>query len=101
MLAGIRKSTAKSYTSVQKSYIDFCRSVGLAAVPTREDTILLYISHLHKNGIGYGSLKVHLAAIRNINIINGYDPPNSSDPRLKLAMKAIQEAAPPLLKSYH
>ena len=63
-------------------------------MPAEQETVLLYISHLHKQGIGYGSLKVHLAAIRNINIINGYAPLDNTEPKLKLAMKAIQKSAP-------
>ena len=95
MLAGLRSSTAKSYSSIQKSFLTFCRSLDLVAVPAEQETLLLYVSHLHRLGIGAGSLKVHLAAIRNINIINGYAPLDNSDPRLKLAIKAIQDSQPP------
>ena len=94
MLAGVRSTTAKSYSSSQRGYIKFCRSLNLIPVPAEAETVLLYVTHLHNQSTSHGSIKVHLAAIRNLHIINGYAPPDNSHPPLKMAIKAIQDSTP-------
>lgn len=91
---GIRGSTARSYASIQKNYVHFCTSYLLRPLPASKDTILLYIAHLHRNNISAGSLKVHLAAVRNMHLLNGFTPPDNGDASIKLAVKAVADTGP-------
>ena len=92
---GIRKSTANSYSTAQRQFIAFCNALQLTPVPTSEKTLLLYITYLQQKGVSFNAINVYVSAVRNINIINGHDLPNFRSGRVKLALRAVQAAAPP------
>ena len=92
--AGIRSSTKKTYSSVQRQYLQFCQYYNLCPVPATEVTILLYVTHVNKKGLAHGSVMVHLAAIRNLHVQQGYGEPNVACPQIKQALKAIKDAGP-------
>ncbi len=61
-------STSHTYTSAQKSYLTFCETHNLQALPADELVILLYIAYLSPI-----SLNIYLAAIRHLHVVYGYN----------------------------
>ena len=66
--AGVRPSTARTYSSAQKRYVDFCAQYGLLVMPAEEDTLLLYVAYMHCCKLSVGTVKVYLSAIRSLHI---------------------------------
>jgi hypothetical protein len=69
-------------------------------VPTAEVTILRYIAWLlHHRRLAPGTIKVHLAAIRHLHIINGFADPAAHSDRITLARKAaVRQVVPAPLR---
>ena len=100
MQSGIRASTKRTYSSVQRQFTDFCNTYSLCPVPATEVTLLLYITHLNKKALAHASVLVHLAAIRNLHIESGFGGPNIQCPQIKQALRAVKEWGPkPVAKS--
>ena len=98
--SGVRKSTARAYSSAQAQFLSFCQSLRLCPIPTSERTILTFMAYMYKKGLSHASMNVYLSGIRNLNVINGYDIPQVRSPKVKLALKAVLErSAEPLKKS--
>ena len=65
MLAkGLADSTQKTYLSGQQRYLRFCESGDRIPAPASEETLVLFVSHLAKEGLGHRTIKVYLAAVR-------------------------------------
>ena len=94
---GLRKSTRSTYSSAQETFIRFCDRYGLVAVPVSEKTILRFISHLYAKKVSHGTIKVYLAAVRNLNVLSGHEVTIWSY-KVKLAVKAVQSSGPPPVK---
>ena len=91
--SGVRKSTARSYSSAQAQFMQFCQCLRLCPIPTSEKTLLTFLAYMYKKGMSYGSMNVYLSAVRNLNILNGHKVPELRSPKVKLALKAIIEAS--------
>ena len=97
---GYRFNTRRTYSSAQKSFIDFCSKFGLSPLPASEQLILLYIAHLHSCKLVASSICVYLSGIRSLHVLQGFPPPPTSSPRIKLVLKAISEMNPPPAQRY-
>lgn len=97
---GNRPSTRSTYSSAQKSFINFCNDYKLPWLPTSEQVILWYIAHLDTRNITAGSMHVYLSAIRSLHVKSGMEVPPINSPRVKLALKAVHESNPPPLRKY-
>ncbi len=92
--SGHHLSTSRTYTSAQKSYVTFRETHNLQALPADELEILLYIAYLSLRVWG-SSFNVYLAAIRHLHVLYGYNYESLSSPRVKLAIKGINDICPP------
>ncbi len=90
--AGYRPSTAKTYSSVQSRYWKFCSLYSLQALPASELTILRFIAHLTPK-VNHNSLQVYLAAVRALHVLNGFQAPPITTPRIQLALKSLSQSA--------
>ena len=63
-----RQSTSKVYSSSQKLFIEFCKKFSLNFMPATEETLLLYIAHLHENRLSAGSMHVYMLSIRSMHV---------------------------------
>ena len=95
MAQGIRQSTNRTYTSGQKCYLQFCSLYSLPPLPASEKVILCFVTFLKSKLLSINSIHVYLAAVRSLHVMNGFDPPATNTPRVKLALKAILESNPP------
>lgn len=95
---GLRLSTKITYASAQRSFIDFCNQYHLCVIPAREQTLLWYIAHTQSRpgfkALKATTLKVHMAAIRDLHVKSGLPVPPTSTPRVKTMIKAIYENGP-------
>ena len=80
----------RTYNAAQKRYLDFCACYTLCALPAPEDTMLLYVAYLHKEGLKASSVKVYIAAVRALHIEAGYGNPMEGYLRLQRAIRALE-----------
>ena len=95
MTGGIQRSTAKSYSSMQQSYLAFCELLKLLPVPATERVLLTYIAWLHKKGRSHSTISSHLSAVRHLHIMNGYKAEHIRTDKVKLALRCIFIHSPP------
>ena len=70
-ISGLAPATHKVYQAGQQRYLSFCQQTRLPAVPTTESTLLLFLAFLAKDGLAYTTIKVYIAAIRNLHTFSG------------------------------
>ena len=49
----------------------FCNEVERSVFPTMEETMLLFVTHLARQGLTYGTIKVYLSAVSNLHVTAG------------------------------
>ena len=102
---GLASSTQRSYQAGQKHYNEFCNLASLPTLPTSEDTLLLFVGHLVRQGLSYASIKVYLSAVRNLHVAAGLHKGFTEQltPRLELVLKGIKKESAPqaLATAYH
>ena len=69
LTSGLALSTHRVYQSGRNRYMCFCEAARVTPYPATEDTLLLFIAHLH------GTIKSYLAAIRFDQIGRGLGSP--------------------------
>ena len=94
VMSGVKQTTAKAYSSTQRSFLAFCQALKLTPLPATEQTILKYIAWLYKKGMASGSYNVHLSAIRNLHIINSVPHDHIRTDKVKLALRSIWISSP-------
>ena len=81
--------TKRKYAGIQNIYLGFCRSTGLAPLPACELTLLRYLAYLKLGrALAPQTIKGHLAAVRHLHLINGFQVSELSLPRLSMARAA-------------
>ena len=83
----------KSYQAGQKRYLSFCDAVQRPAVPTSEETLMMFASHLAKGSLSHQTIKVYLSAVRNLHVTEGRhsDYTEALTPRLERVLKGIKK----------
>ena len=81
-------STQRTYNSCFNSYILFCQTHQLQPLPTVEQHLMLFATHLC-NRTSFSNIKCHLAAIRHHDILWGYNN-DTPKPRLFMLLRAIK-----------
>ena len=86
-------NTGVSYQTDQHWYLTFCSSIKKSLLPTTEDTLLLFVSHLAQQGPSHASIKVYLSAICNLHVSSGLHEEFAKQltPRLELVLKGIKK----------
>ena len=93
--AGLAESTKRVYKTGKGRYIQFCDNLKLVPFPTLENTLLLFVCHLHQQSLSHGTIKSYLAAIRFEQITRGMGNPNIGlMPRLEYMLKGAKKKLP-------
>ena len=93
--AGLAESTRKTYKSGGAHYLRFCKQSALTPYPVSEDTLLLFIAHLHQARLAHGTVKSYLAAVPYEQIRRGLgDPAIHSMPQVEYVLKGVKKATP-------
>ena len=82
-------STVRSYKSCFNRYTSFCNYYRLRSLPTNENNLMTFATHLAGNS-SYSNIKLHLAAIRHFDILSGNSNFDSPKPRLFMLLRAIK-----------
>ena len=98
MWQGLATSTMKSYQSAQRSFLKFCNQLNIVPLPAQEWTLIIYAAHLAQT-VSVSTIKMHMAAIRHLHIIQGLDSPPTTSPRIHLVTNGIQRVRPRVSQS--
>ena len=94
--AGIASSTRKVYGTGASRYTKFCEATSLSAYPTSENTLMLFVAHLHSEGLAPGTIKSYLAGVRHDQIRAGLGNPCIAQmPQLEYVLKGVKRLAKP------
>ena len=73
----------------------FCEKTRTTPYPTTEDSLLLFITYLHKAQLSHGTIKSYLAAIRYGQIARGHgNPAIHTMPRVEYVLKGAKKVIP-------
>ena len=73
---GLAASTKKVYSTGQKHFMKFCSEYYIQNVlPVDEDVLCYFVAYLGKQGLGHGTIKSYLAAVRSLQIDYGFHNP--------------------------
>ena len=70
LFKGLSVETKDKYANIQQAFVDFCGTLGAQAVPCSSNTLSLYLTSLKGHGFKPPTIRVHLAAIKNLHIVN-------------------------------
>ena len=89
---GLASSTQRTYKSAQDRFLHFCQAGDFSPVPVSQSLLCMYVSYLAEQKLKYGSMKVYLSAVRNLQIASGHSDPftGSAMPQLDQVMKGIK-----------
>lgn len=87
--SGVRSSTARTYSSGQRRYLDFCSRFDQMALPADEETLLIYVAFLHLCKLTVGTIRVYLSAVRSLHIEEGLGNPLEGTHRISRALRSI------------
>ena len=88
---GVAASTARSYGSGLKRYVDFCGSVKIRPFPVSEQSLLLFVVALALQNLKAQTIKSYLAAVRYSQIMLHFpDPFLKGFPLLDYTVKGIK-----------
>ena len=88
---GLRPNTRRSYGSAQRMYFSFCREFNLNPVPADENQLLRFIAYAHRQSLSPATIGVYVAGVASLHTLQGLPPPVAGH-RVKVALKAVQEA---------
>ena len=97
MSSGLANNTMKQYTSGQKRYLEFCRTLRAAPCPATELLLLRFVASISDSLSGY-TIQNYLSAVRYLHVANGHINPISNFERLKLVIKALKKRSAPTRK---
>ena len=91
--SGLATSTRRTYQSAQTRFRDFCRASHSLPVPTSEQQLCRYVAHLAGDNLSYTTVKTYLAAVRQLQVAEGWgDPEMNKMPRLAQVIRGIKAA---------
>ena len=76
-------------------YARFCEGTSRDPFPVKEETVILFLSQLHRDGLTPGTMKSYLAAIRYEQIKRGLrNPEICKMPRVEYGVKGAKRLKP-------
>ena len=87
---GLDDSSHRTYTSAQRSFLQFCWDISFDPLRTSEDTLILFSTHLAQR-IKPQSIPVYLATERSHHAAHGLPNPLQSGLKLKQTQGGIKE----------
>ena len=92
-IASLAQGTIKTYSSGEKQFINFYHQFHLhkhvPLLPTTEN-ILIYFAVFLAKTVNPETIKVYLAAVRHMHLVNGYDLPIAKFQRLHYILRGIK-----------
>ena len=90
----IATSTCRSYSAGERQFIRFCLghrlvSPGYPLLPARETTLIHFVTHL-SSSVSHGTIRVYLAAVKNLHVEFGYSLDFASMPLLYKTLRGIK-----------
>lgn len=67
---------------------------ALVPMPATEDTLLLFIAYLHRQGLSVSSVSMYLASVRALHVNNGYGNPLVDCLRVQKALRSLEMNGP-------
>ena len=86
---GLPDSSHRTYTSVQRQFLQFCRDFSLDPLAAAEDTLILFATHLAQR-IKPQSIQVYLAAVCSLHVAHGLSNPLLPGLKLKQTLRGIE-----------
>ena len=77
--SGIAPSMSRVYAVGANRYLALCDQLNTQPLPTSEQLLCKFAAHLATLNIGYSSIKVYLAAVRQLHVRSGLPSPRSDD----------------------
>ena len=89
--SGIAPSTSRVYAVGANRYLAVCDQLNTQPLPTSEQLLCKFAAHLATLTIAYSSIKVYLAAVRQLHVRSGLPPPRSDDmAKLQQVLRGIK-----------
>ena len=95
LCSGVANSTARSYASSQRRYLRFCSLIDSKPLPATEVDLLSFIADSVSRGLAASTISAHIAGVRNLHIINGFENPLERFQRLRLVLRAVKRRGKP------
>ena len=89
----VAPTTARSYRSAQKFYLDFCGRLALQPIPSTEHTMILYVAELSQR-LCYSTIQSYLSAVRHLHLTTGHKDPLKDTVQLELVLKGVKRWRP-------
>ena len=92
---GLAQSTQRSYAAAMRRFHGFCAQFNVPSpFPVTEHTMCCFAAYLADSGLAPQTVKIYLAAVRNMQLSLGLPDPRdqSSLPRLKRVLAGISRA---------
>ena len=88
---GIAPSSRRVYEAGIRKYKAFCNQIKQPLIPASELLLCRFIVSLAIKDLSHNSIKVYLAAVRQLHIQRGKPPPHTGDmPRLQQILRGIK-----------
>ena len=94
MASSLAISSQKTYSSGEKRFIDFCYKLHIDPnhiLPTNENMLVYFATYMARS-VRADTIKVYLAAIRYMHIVNGHNLDLKSFLRLQYVLKGIKRS---------
>ena len=90
---GVSPATRKAYRTGLRKFNSFCTQARRKAIPTLENTLLLFTTYLASQNLSSSTIQVYLSAVRNAHVAKGQYSQFKSQltPRLYQVIKGIQK----------
>ena len=85
----VAPATWRAYAGGQAQYRDFCARYGLLPVPASAATVIYYLAHMRRAGVGAATAKQRLAAVRHLHIRCGLDFAAGADTLVRAAVRGF------------
>ena len=85
----VAPSTARSYSSAQRRYQQFCVRFSLRPLPATEQVLILFVAELAQS-VCHATIRSYLSAVRNLHITAGHPDPLAGSIRLELVLRGVR-----------
>lgn len=90
---GLAPSTAHTYKSGKATYCEFCTRFNLSPLPASEDQLILFVADLAQTR-SYNTIRVYLAAVRHLHVVNNFGNPLEGKLKLDLTLRGVRREKP-------
>jgi hypothetical protein len=89
-------TTKCTRNSQWNSYIEFCASYNLTAVPASHEVICLYVAYLSSRKLEFSTVTNYLASLVSLHTFKGHPSPDLQHPQIRAAMAGLRRNRPEL-----